>query len=284
METPRKTALVLSHAKCVDGAFAAWAARYHCHRAGYMVTVAFINPGDTSEILTWAWDIVFVVDVAVPVASLGNAYLLDHHQTNKDIYEGHVSDRVLFDLERSGAGLAWDEVQAILGLPVLKRPLAVDYVEDRDLWRFNLQQSEEVNAAIHDETGYDLARIEAFMLFPLDFEVLVARGERLLKAKRDEVARLLENEGRADLLGMRIPCVNSPNHQSDLGNALAKRSPFGAGVVWYIRQGVAQVSFRSIPFGVVTARALAESLGGGGHEHAAGVTLPLSKWVAFLTA
>ncbi len=41
----------------------------------------------------------------------------------------------LFDMERSGAGMAWDFVHADLG-PLRARPRLVDLVEDRDLWRF----------------------------------------------------------------------------------------------------------------------------------------------------
>jgi hypothetical protein len=37
----------------------------------------------------------------------------------------------IFDMNRSGAGLAWDYFQ-----PMTSRLRFIDYLEDRDLWRF----------------------------------------------------------------------------------------------------------------------------------------------------
>ena len=52
-----------------------------------------------------------------------------------------------FDMERSGAGMTWDAIHTDHDLH-RERPWLVNYVEDRDLWRFKLPNSKEVNAYI----------------------------------------------------------------------------------------------------------------------------------------
>src|SRR5690606_35880403 len=49
----------------------------------------------------------------------------------------------LIDQQRSGAGIAWDFFH-----PGVPRPALVNHVEDRDLWRFALPGTREIQAAV----------------------------------------------------------------------------------------------------------------------------------------
>ena len=153
-------ALVIYHKDFTDGACAAWAAAHHLGRAGLPEPVLLAaHPGITPEgAFAEEWAIVFVVDVCIPRADVERlgAWVLDHHKTNEPLLAGY--ERARFDMSRSGAGLAWDEVQAILwglgyGVTQAARPWFVDYVEDRDLWRWALPDSRAINAGPGDGGG-----------------------------------------------------------------------------------------------------------------------------------
>src|SRR3546814_771791 len=62
----------------------------------------------------------------------------------------------LFDMDSSGAGIAWDFFHDAA------RPPLVDYVQDRDLWRWALPYSREISAAISsaDRTFDDWRQLE----------------------------------------------------------------------------------------------------------------------------
>ena len=73
-------------------------------------------------------------------ARAGSTRVLDHHATAAEDLAGLPF--VTIDLDRSGAVLAWEHFHP--GRPV---PLLLRYVQDRDLWRWALPRSREVNAA-----------------------------------------------------------------------------------------------------------------------------------------
>jgi oligoribonuclease NrnB/cAMP/cGMP phosphodiesterase (DHH superfamily) len=89
---------------------------------------------------------VLMIDVSYPrgemleIAERANEFLvLDHHKTAEEELEG--LDFAVFDMDRSGAGLAWDVMTN--GAP---RPRLVSHVEDRDLWRFDIPGTKAVHA------------------------------------------------------------------------------------------------------------------------------------------
>jgi len=61
--------------------------------------------------------------------------ILDHHKSAEaDLVELPENVSVKFDMEKSGARLAWDCFHPAEDIPML-----VNYVEDRDLWRFHFE-------------------------------------------------------------------------------------------------------------------------------------------------
>ena len=83
------------------------------------------------------------------VVNVANSYhVYDHHKSESDIIG---KSYVTYDVNRSGAGLAWDYLfgkdsrESCFDGDFENRPYWVDYVEDRDLWRFDLPDSRAVN-------------------------------------------------------------------------------------------------------------------------------------------
>src|SRR5262245_63096993 len=139
---PKK--LVLYHGQCLDGFAAAWVA---FRRFGGTAEYHAVQFGDALPYPIARRD-VLILDFSCPREQLlemkkqaATLLVLDHHLTAQQDLAG--LDFAIFDLERSGATLTWDYF-----FPGEGRPWLVSYVEDKDLWRWKLPDSEEVSAAL----------------------------------------------------------------------------------------------------------------------------------------
>ena len=217
--------------------------------------------------------LVLVLDMSFPRnviermhADAGEFSLLDHHASAA----AKLGDLPYckFATDRSGAGLTWETL--FLG----PAHLLVQYVEDRDLWKFSLDRSREVAAAIQELPiglpGQPL-QFEAWdKAAQLDVDTLaLAGGHHLQTANR--LAAQIESQAQLSMLAD-VPCMvaSSPVLVSEVGHLLANRLP-PMGVVYSQRaDGVYSYSLRSV--GDFDVSAVAAKFGGGGHRNAAGFT------------
>jgi uncharacterized protein len=252
--------LVIYHGACRDGFTAAWVARRRYPDAMFHAGYFGERPPDV------AGRTVLIVDFSYPRAVMqgmsGQAesvLLLDHHKTARDDLIGLPN--AFFDMERSGAGIAWDHL-----FPGEDRPWLVDYVEDRDLWRFRLPSSKAINAYISALSFEFEVWSKTQASGPEEARRL---GEAILTKMDQYVAEVSKNARMIDIAGYRVPAVNaSPVDVSELLEVLATGRPFAVG--WSVRfDGLFQYSLRS-EAGAVDVSAVARAFGGGGHEHAAG--------------
>ena len=179
------------HAGCPDGFGACWAV----WRAwGDQGRYAPRGHDDGLDALQHEGDQVVFVDIAPSprlAVELGETaaqlVVLDHHLTARDLYaadprlvpslrdRGH---RIHFDLDHSGAVLAWQYFHTDEPAPALLR-----YVEDQDLWSWKLPETEAVNAAIGSYPR-DLSVWDELARRP--WEELAAEGAPLLRERRIE--------------------------------------------------------------------------------------------------
>lgn len=258
--------LVIYHANCIDGFTAAWAAwcafgddaQYMPAKYGDGAPV--VNGLDVTIV-----DFSYPRDALLAMEEQANSLLvLDHHKTAQADLEG--LNFCTFDMGRSGAGLAWD----VLKSGVCRPPL-INYVEDRDLWRFALPCSKEINAFIgtFEQTFGDWSLLDHAL--EDDFGGCAGAGGAVLRGV-DRYCREMAEHLRFVQIGQHIvPCVNAPYiNTSELVGHLAEthsRSPFAAG--WFQRgDGQYQYSLRSR--GDFDVSAVAKLFGGGGHKNAAG--------------
>lgn len=286
--------LVIYHRGCIDGWTAALAAYSHedWHTADYLA----MNYGDDVEALVdlvcgdafvdlvsgedSPWDYVLFVDFSVPRRALKvmsswlmKLIVIDHHKTAQAALHGlHAPTAgryIYFDMERSGAGMAWDHLHGY-------RPKLVDYVEDRDIWRWALKDSQEINTYIghlfnlkesFEDWWHILVEAEA------DLENMATLGRIVMEYRDVQVERIA---GRAEVVrwhtGQKAVVVNSSVFQSEIGNLLirtyADRADF-AGVYSVSPTGEYYWSLRSDD-DHADVSAIAEALDGGGHRNAAG--------------
>jgi len=199
-------------------------------------------------------------------------------------YNGVHPIRALFDMKRSGAGITWDYF-----MKEALRPNMIDFIEDRDIWKFELPNTKEIN--------------EWIFSFPYDFKVwdkLVSQleshegeGQAILDGiaitrKKDKDIKELIGAGvvRWFIGGVNVPVINIPYiYASEALHLLADGyteegiyvvpPPFAAS---YWEDGkVRHFSLRSSAKGVDVSL-IAKKYGGGGHRNAGGFDVPLG-WV-----
>jgi uncharacterized protein len=250
--------LVIYHSPCADGHTAAWVVHSKYPYSQFYPT----KHGDPAPEVTGR-DVI-IIDFAYDRATLigmkdraKSLIVLDHHKTAQKDLEG--LDFCIFDMKRSGAGLAWDWFYGTA------RPWIIDYIEDRDLWNWKMPQAKEVCAAL------DMAELtfdEWYKLAHQDPKDLAIQGKSILQYQNKVMKSLAQHVREAEFAGYRVPTVNSPVLQSDLGSALAEGQPFA--VIWrQAGDGRYIYSLRSTPAGVDVSE-IAKTFGGGGHRQAAG--------------
>ena len=309
MEKKLSRPLVIYHGNCADGFTAAWAVYNRLGAsAEYYAATHGNRPPDVAGMDVIMVDFCYKRDVLDAMAKEAASILvLDHHKTAEADLEGiqqpeptwedhlravHKQDplqmtlgpyvRALFDMERSGAGLAWDYFN-----PDKHRPALVNYVEDRDLWRFYLPHSREVNAFIfaHEykwQDWYDLD--EALGLgAPAEIQRVADKGAAIEKKHHKDVRELVEATRRKMVIGGQlVPVANIPyTLVSDAGHLMCLGideglagswiPPFAA-CYWDTPEGRV-FSLRSD--GRTDVSEVAKSYGGGGHAKAAGFRMPL---------
>jgi hypothetical protein len=173
-------------------------------------------------------------------------------------------------MNRSGCGLAWDVL-----FPDEPRPPIVNYTEDRDLWRWKLRGSREINAALgsYPLTLESRSGLADVMRSPEGCTRLASEGDAIIRYREsliDDVAR--KGVPRGWIGGRLVPCVSSPFRElvSDLVHRLALNEPFAA-AYFDTPEGQRIYSLRSTDEGEDVSE-VARKYGGGGHEHAAGFT------------
>jgi uncharacterized protein len=275
------TPLVIYHGNCPDGFTAAWVMRRWLMGWPVVAGQPFVDPGPEVEFFAahygsagepvdlpdvtgrQVWMVDFCTGREQLIALHEAAYnliVLDHHKTAEAACEG--LPYCTFDMERSGAMLAWDYC-----MPGVVAPWIVKYVEDRDLWRFALPGSEQVSAYLRTqemtfENWDDIdANVDPLMAFN--------RGAGALDLINAYVRGMVREARRVTFAGYaNIPVVNAPYwNGSELVNALAAEAQFA--VAWFQRaDGLYQYSLRS--HGDFDVSAVAQLFGGGGHKNAAG--------------
>ncbi len=271
---------VLYHAHCSDGFGAAWAA---WKRLGETATYIPVRHGVPPPPLPDCARL-FLVDFAYPAellvqlrASAAHITILDHHKSAQaalaDIREQpprFEADRAppglfaLFDLDESGATLAWHYFHPGTDCPELLR-----YIKDRDLWQHALPGSQAINAAIRS--------------YPYDFTVwteklaaadaaghLLADGEAILRKQAHDIEERMAAVTWMKLGGYRVPVVNATGNTSELGHRLCEAFPEAVFSASYrdTAEDRREWSLRSV--GDFDVSVVAKRYGGGGHRNAAG--------------
>jgi len=204
--------------------------------------------------------------------------VLDHHKTAAaelgDLLTSTESGiEGKFDMEKSGARLAWEWFHPGETVPQLVR-----YVEDRDLWRFAVPYSKEINAVLfsYDYDFHTWSRLRFDLESPGVREEYEAAGEAIERKQAKDVKELVGKlkHRRAFTKCWAehpyfTPCANLPYMlASDAAGFMAEDASFAA-TYYQDADGWFVFSLRSRGAGADVSE-VAKCYGGGGHRNAAG--------------
>jgi oligoribonuclease NrnB/cAMP/cGMP phosphodiesterase (DHH superfamily) len=265
--------VVLYHAECSDGFGAAWSAwKRFGDKAQYIPVRHGAPPPDGL-----AGKKVIIADFAYPRETLlalektvKTIRVLDHHETAQaDI--GDLSF-VTFDMKRSGAGITWDTLHKDY-----PRPMLINYIEDRDLWKWKYDESRAILAALDlvpqtfEAWSEFAASIENTQVNIARRDAVIAKGNGILEYKHYLITQTSNKAQMQKVCGFDVPVLNSYLFRSELGAHLAKGHPFA--LIWFqCETGERIYSARSTLEGENVAK-IAEKFGGGGHARSSGFKL-----------
>ncbi len=152
------------HFPCNDGIASAWVLARSLPEAeliGVKPGCKEVNPEHYNNRELYFVDVCPNLELLTRLLDLKNkVVILDHHISNQRMLESMKTSEggnlhIVFDMERSGCQITWDyfnpdpdEEEAYL-----LRPWFIDYIGDRDLWKFEMEDSRIVNLAL-SEFGY----------------------------------------------------------------------------------------------------------------------------------
>lgn len=283
---------VLFHGSCPDGtgaALAAWLRLGDKTEAGPVeyIPVNYGQPVPDIE----PHSAVYIVDFSYPRKELESLkafcpalIVLDHHATAQKDLEG--LPYCTFDMNKSGAVLAWEHFH-----PKMPVPTFIYYLQDRDLWKFELPQSREVSAAI-GSYPFDFRLWSKWIGQPNLIERLVTEGTACLRLKNQQVDNMcrhhrwvqFDTSSVSDGINFKdrrgldrpneglyyAPCANATVFFSEVGERLLELYPEAQFAAYYLdrNDGKRQWGMRSRK--TFDASVIAKAFGGGGHAQACG--------------
>lgn len=258
--------LVIYHANCADGFSAAWVywKRFKGNCDFHPGVYSDAPPDVTGRE-------VFLVDFSYKRAvveqmlrTADSVTLIDHHKTALDDLAGLPGLGLHCSLESSGAMLAW---RHCFGSE--PPPLLLGHVEDRDLWRFKLEGTREIQAFVFSQE-YTFDQWDAMMSADrVELLKMTAAGAAIERKHHKDITELLKVcQRRMVIGGVEVPAASLPyTMSSDAGHVMAQGEPFAA-CYWDTAEHRI-FSLRSAPEGADVSD-VAKAYGGGGHKHASG--------------
>lgn len=269
-----KNIVVIYHADCRDGfgaAYAAW--KKLGESASYIPLNAYVNepPDGLIDKTIYIVDFSFTKDVLQTLVDANKMVLvIDHHISAKDdilSFEGNI-----FDNNHSGAILTWQHFH-----PDIPAPALLEYVEDHDLWKFELPENKEFNIAIGtiDMTFENWDNLIEQLKDKDNLTNFLEKGSVLLKFEDRLIEHIMTKKERVMFEGHEVWAINTSQYSSVLGNKLVElnlsidKEPIG--IVYHHAAGRVKISLRSS--GEADVSKIAKKYGGGGHKNASGMSV-----------
>lgn len=261
---------VLYHANCYDGfgaAYAAWKkfgnnAQYKAVSYGEPFPREFLKELNST---VYILDFSYSKDDMLYWADFYELIVLDHHKTAQANFVGlkHPNIKAFFDMDKSGAHLAWEYFHTVGGVVGGEVPELILHIEDRDLWRFKLSGSKEIHKAL--------------VSYPMDFERWDNFNVESLKIEGVALERmytqLVDNIVKGSWVGKigrhECPMVNTSIAWSEVGATMLQKYPLAQFVASFTEfEKETMWSLRSKDD--FDCSEIAKEFGGGGHAQAAG--------------
>jgi len=268
-----KKPLCIYHGNCADGFAAAWVFKTQADKEfDFHAGIYQDTPPNCTDREVYLVDFSYKREVVEEILKIATrVVLIDHHKSAlEDLKPLMDSDHIehLTSLNHSGAVLAW---QWFHGNNTEDMPQLLRHIEDRDLWRFALPGTREIQANVFSYP-YDFNVWDGLM--KTDPEILQVGGESIERKHFKDIAELIKVTRRYMTIGgFSMPVANLPyTLTSDAGHQMAAEASGVAACYWDTPNGRC-FSLRSTDSGPDVSE-IAKQYGGGGHQHAAGFRVP----------
>lgn len=287
---PKSVDIVIYHGSCPDGITGAWPFWRENHDRIERGLVTFIGcthgqtpPDSIDGKNVIIIDFCFPRSVLISMSKVAKSILvLDHHISAQRDLDGLTEVYQIFDMNRSGAQLAWDYVY-----PGTERPWFVEVVADRDLWKWEYPYSRPICKYLFYAGYYAWDKLEELQsLTPAPtIRTMTRRGQKILDREEREIATICS---RAVVTEFTVPSgakyrvklatCTSPTLRSDVGNRLAMDGcDFSATWQYDFLLDEWWISLRTASSDIDLSKICSQFVRGGGHKKAAGFAIFGSK-------
>ena len=243
-------------------------------------------------------DKVFIVDFSYKthiLEGIASIYpdltVIDHHKSALPELQAWLPEQSVnpgagsyfFDLEQSGCGLTWElfhyneeldsDSGEMLAYPT-PCPEILLYVQDRDLWRFELEHSKEINAyiATMPETFEEWDNFYLPEAYTCGKAVIAFQNAQIQKRLKDVIVRDFAVTTYPGCI-FTVPFINASENISELGEAMCLAYPDAPFSVSYCDRADGKRSYSLRSRNGFDVSVVAKAFQGGGHPGAAGFTL-----------
>lgn len=274
---------VIFHKDCMDGlasAFIAHSSFLKAEEEAEFYPMHYSDVNNVYDIPLNEGDIVYILDFSLPEemirelsCKVEHIYIIDHHKTAQFLLNLNIDNvSVDFDNEQSGAMLTF-YFFADRGINLLE-PELFEYVQDRDLWKWELPGSREVSAALAlmVEKNSIKSFKEAYWLFDKSIPEFKNTGTIALKTQQKQVNEKVDKCFDIKLLGQHFKIINATENISELGNDICNKYDMPSIMFFYTSLDTVVLSFRSLDY-LTDVSIIAKQFGGGGHANSSGATI-----------
>lgn len=218
-------------------------------------------------ILDFSYSKEILDDVAGKVAFLR---VIDHHKTAADVLKD--APYAYFDMSMSGCELAWQYFFDTEAPDVLK------YVGDRDIWRWAMPESHEVNEGIPlfgDNTSHEFWD-DLIDNWETHKDLVFRIGRIAYKSLQAAIKAVADRAIPVEIEGKKVGFMNYTSSFSNAGNVIAERDEFDYAMSYFVTDNSVVFSLRGCDRKLAV-NEIVTKFGGGGHRNAAGFSLSLEK-------
>lgn len=267
---------VIYHKNCPDGFGSALAAYLVLgDTASYYAASHNSSPPDVTDKVVVICDFSYDQQtLEIMIKKSKGLLVIDHHISAQKKLKNIPNKHKIFDMSHSGAYLTWKYFH-----PDVEVPKMIQYIEDRDIWKFELPETKFFSASFKNVPF----EFDEYMKY-LDegnLSELIKEGKIIHDADQDNISKIVKYAS-CRLTRLRngeyynIAYLNSSYYQSDLGNVLIDtvlpQADFAAIYSHNYRSNNTHFSLRSSNE-KTDVEEIATMYGGGGHRNASGLSI-----------
>jgi oligoribonuclease NrnB/cAMP/cGMP phosphodiesterase (DHH superfamily) len=276
--------IIIYHNPCSDGVAAAWVVKHFIPTAELIPCFAGKTPSNDIQYF-YGKKIIFVdicpnKEYLMELKNLAEYItILDHHITAYKNLENISEENInyVFNNNLSGCMIAWNYFSNE------EMPWFLSYIGDRDLWKWELPYSKEINTVLFEDDHTNFKGLTKLFDTPFDdnlYKSFAERGKILVEFKDKLIKTAMKSAIHSKYKNKKIWLYTCPpDILSEVGNALMDKNfkdnqkpDFAVCWRYNVMTHEYYISMRSNAISTDVSE-ICKELGGGGHRNAAGCTL-----------